>query len=110
LSDAFGLRCFKKLKLDVTDSSFNLSIAKLFSINLFFFVALKIHWNPRFFFAICISCGTSSALRSLIKLNATITSRLQAGTAWLTAKRYKVFHDMNQVSLHKNNKINLPIL
>jgi hypothetical protein len=30
-------------------------------------------------------------VRSLIKLNATITSRLPAGTSWLTAKRYKVF-------------------
>jgi hypothetical protein len=28
---------------------------------------------------------------SLVKLNATLTSRLPAGTPWLTAKRYKVF-------------------
>jgi hypothetical protein len=30
-------------------------------------------------------------VRSLIKLNATVTSRLSVADAWLTAKSYKVF-------------------
>jgi hypothetical protein len=32
-----------------------------------------------------------TTVRSLIKLNATVTSRLLTGTAWLTVKRYKAF-------------------
>jgi hypothetical protein len=32
-----------------------------------------------------------STVRSLTMLNATVSSRLTAGTAWVTAKRYKVF-------------------
>jgi hypothetical protein len=38
------------------------------------------------------ACVTASTrVRSLIKFNATVTSRLPAGTAWLTFKRYKVY-------------------
>jgi hypothetical protein len=38
---------------------------------------------------------------SLMKLNATVTTRLPAENALLTAKRYKVFREI-QTSRHKN--------
>jgi hypothetical protein len=40
----------------------------------------------------------------LIQWKATLTSRLTAGTAWLTAKRYEIFPDTSQASLRKATK------
>jgi hypothetical protein len=73
---------------------------------------------PVFNFQIITFCPCSTiawspsryTARLLINLNATVTSWLLAGTAWLTTKRCKGFPDESQVSLHKNNKINLKII
>jgi hypothetical protein len=39
----------------------------------------------------CVTCIDYYTVCSLIKLKATVTSRLLAGTSWLVIKRYKVF-------------------
>jgi hypothetical protein len=44
-----------------------------------------------YYYKICHDRLLPNTVRSLIKLNATVTSWLPAGTAWLSAKRYEVF-------------------
>jgi hypothetical protein len=54
----------------------------------------------------CLTYGTS-IVRTTIKLSAAVTCRFPAGTH---RQALKDFPDTSQVWLHKNNKINLPML
>jgi hypothetical protein len=52
----------------------------------------------------------SDTERSLVKLNAAVTSRLPAGTALTHRQALQGFPDTSQIPLYKNNKINSPFL